>query len=37
MYASTNFTLLPPKAGLGTGTILKAMIEKSIGHSPRHE
>ena len=28
MYASTNFTQLSPKAGLGLGTILQAMIDK---------
>ena len=28
VYASANFTQLSPKAGLGLGTILQAMIEK---------
>ena len=28
MYASANFTQLSPKAALGLGTILQAMIDK---------
>ena len=37
MYAYANFSQLSPKAGLGTGTILQAKIDKSVHNSPRHE